>query len=1226
MVEFFFRTYQAISRIRWWALIGLVLLVIALMSIARQIVFDDDISSLIPVNAETQRIQQVLKSIAFTDKIVVNIRKEGDGSIEDLTAYATAFLDSVENGHGQFIQNIQGKVDDDVLPKTLDLIYRNLPFFLEEGDYNQIQEKLSKDSIAAITASNYRTLISPTGIVAKKSILKDPLGLSFIALKKLEGLGFGEGFKLRNGFLLDKNEENILLFITPKFGSNETNKNLPFAEALYGIQHKLNAAYASKVQSEYFGAALSAVSNATQIKRDIQFTVSIAMTLLVILLIVFYRKITLPFILFAPTFFGGLLAIAILCLIRTKISAISLGIGSVLLGVTLDYGLHILTHIRNGNSIKNLYKEVAPSVLMSSLTTACAFLCLLFLDSQALQDLGIFAAVSVLGASVFALLFIPQVYRTKKTLTTKKTILDRWASYELNKNKWALCALAVLFVVSIFTYNKVVFNQDITALNYETEALLDARKRLEKLTDIGSKSIYLSTYGSDLEQVLQQNDSLYRQLEQLKKNNEIVSFGSIGTLAKSDRTQQQKIEAWKQFWNPEKITDLKQNLVTSGSELGFKENTFEQFYSLLNSNFDPMRLADLKTVKSLAVNDYVVQDKNGTTITSLIKVDGSKVSSIRKQFSETPNTLLIDRQHVNETFLGNLKNDFNRLLGYSLIAVLLILLLFYRSVSLTLITGVPIFLSWFLTVGIMGLFHIEFNIFNIIICSFIFGLGVDYSIFITNGLLIEYRTGEKALPVHKTSIILSVITTIAGVGVLIFAKHPVLYTISVVSLIGILCAALVSFVLQPLLFRLLIGGNDKRPIQPRILFHSLLSFAYFDLGGIVLGLYAWLQLKLDPKGRSKPQLRLHKVTSKFMKSVLYTNPFLAKKIENPYKETFEKPAMLIANHTSFLDILAMGMLHPKFIYLVKDHVYNSKTVGHAARLHGAYPVSGGIENGEAYLKQKMKQGFSIIAFPEGARSTNNKIKRFHKGAFYLAEQLELDILPVLIHGGSEVSPKGSFIIRDGSMTVKILKRISHGDDRFGKNYTQQAKQIGQYVRDEFKRLRQQIEGVDYWRQTILENYRHKGNSLYNIVRKDFMQNKATYKSILEAVGEKDAIIHLSQDHGQLDLLLALDSIDRKIYTYLEDAEARAILKNNYLTQQYSKVSVVDSVPEAMQHSVNVLILNLESFDLHRLTKERLTEIGILILLKNGTKAKPPDGFIASVQNNNFILLKKVNKG
>jgi 1-acyl-sn-glycerol-3-phosphate acyltransferase len=1226
MGDFFYKTYLFFKKRKWASCIILLLLILPLGWIASSIQFDEDITALIPETEDSRKTQEVLESIAFTDKIIVNIRREKNGSVNNLTQYATQLLDSLETTGDDYINNIQGKLNDEDLPNTLNLVYDNLPLFLDNNDYSTIAGKLSKDSITKLTEQNYRTLISPSGILAKKTIRKDPLGLSFIAIKKLQQLGIGDDFKLKNGFLLDKKEQNILLFLTPTHGSRETDKNIALAEKLYSIQDQLNASFDGKIKGEYFGAALVAAANATQIKRDIQFTISIALTLLLVILIVFYRKLTTPLILFTPTLIGGLLAIAFLYLFRTKISALSLGIGSILLGITLDYSLHILTHIRNGKSITSLYKDVAPSILISSLTTASAFLCLLFLESQALQDLGIFAAISVMGASIFALLFIPQVYSTTINSDAKKTPLDHLANYDLHKNKWSIVILAILLITSIFTYQTVIFNQDIAKLNYESEVLLTARERLEKLTDIGSKSIYLSTYGEDQEAVLQRNDSLFIELKQLKTDGTIVSYSSIGALARSNKKQIAKIQKWNSFWNQDKIRRTKQNLIESGNVLGFKENSFDQFYTLLESDFKPLKVSDLDVVSSFAVDDFIVTDSATTTITSLIKVEDVNFEKVKAVFAETPQTLLINRQQVNETFLGNLKNDFNSLIMYSFLVVLLILFLFYRSLSLALITVIPIFLTWLLTIGMMGVLKIEFNIFNIIICSFIFGVGIDYCIFMTNGLLMEYRTGEKVLATHRTSIILSVITTILGIGALVFAKHPVLYTISVVSLIGILSAVFVAFTIQPLLFHLLIGSTSKRPITPRVLIHSLLSFAYFDLGGLLLSIYGWIVLKINPKAHFKKQIGFHKASSNLMKSVLYTNPFLKKEIRNPHKETFEKPAMLIANHSSFLDILAMGMLHPKLIYLVKDHVYNSPVIGSAAKLHGAYPVSGGVENGEEFLKLKVDQGFSIVAFPEGARSTTNKIHRFHKGAFYMAEKLGLDILPVMIHGGSEVSPKGSFIIRDGDITLEFLPRIKADDLSFGKTYSKRPKEIGKYFRTEFRKFRMKIEAENYWHQLLLENYGHKGNEIYKNVKSDLKINGSIYKTIVASIGEKDKIIHLSKDQGQLDLLLGLDAFDRKIYSYLENEEANMVLNNNYLKHQYSKITVQYSISSALENEANVLILNCDSIDLQELEEKLQNEISILILLKSSIINKPESilkkGFTLEAKGANFMIFKK----
>jgi len=1225
MGNFLYKTFLYIQKKRGLSVFFITLFILLLGVIASKIKFDDDITKLIPATKDSKKVQKVLESIAFTDKVIVNIQRTEAGSVEQLTQYANDLLDSLEQTGTSYVKNIQGKLNEEDLPKTMNLVYENLPLFLDASDYQQIETKLSKDSITKITANNYRNLISPSGIITKNTIRKDPLGLSFIALKKLQQLGIGEGFIIKNGFLLDEKEQHILLFLTPTHGSRETDKNTALAKKLYSLQDRLNRTYQGKIKSDFFGAALVAAANAAQIKHDIQFTVGIAMTLLLIILIVFYRKLTTPLILFAPTIFGGLFAVAFLYLLRTEISALSLGIGAVLLGITLDYSLHILTHIRNGKSLRSLYKDVAPSILMSSLTTASAFLCLLFLESQALQDLGIFAAISVLGASVFALFFIPQVYTTKRKGEAKSTLLDHFAHYNLHKKKWAIAVLVILLLGSLFTYRSVIFNQDIAQLNFETKVLVKARERLEKLTDIGSKSIYLSTYGDNKEAVLQRNDSLFQQLRALKENGSIISYSSIGALVRSNKKQRDKINKWNSFWGQTKVSSTKQNLIESGNEFGFKETTFEQFYSLLEYDFKPLQISALNVVSSFPVNDFITTDSVTTTITSLIKVEDENFEKVKTIFSNAPQTLLINRQQVNETFLGNLKNDFNRLIGYSLLVVILILLLFYRSFTLTLITAIPIFLTWLLTIGVMGLFKIEFNIFNIIICSFIFGVGIDYCIFITNGLLTEYRTGEKTLSTHRTSIILSVITTILGIGALIFAKHPVLYTIAVVSLIGILSAVVVAFTIQPLLFHLFLGSTTKRPISPRVLIHSLLSFAYFDLGGLLLSVYGWIVLKLIPRAHLKKQLGLHKLTSKFMKSVLYTNPFVKKEIRNPHNETFEKPAMLIANHSSFLDVLAMGALHPKLIYLVKDHVYNSPTIGSAAKLHGAYPVSGGIENGEAFLKQKVDQGFSIIAFPEGERSTSNKVKRFHKGAFYLAEKLQLDILPVMIHGASEVSPKNSFIIRDGDITLELLPRIKSGDLSYGKTYSERPKQFGQYFRTEFRKFRMSLESENYWHSLLLQNYEHKGNERYKIVKADLKSNASIYKTIMESVGEKDKIIHLSNDHGQLDLLLALDAIDRKIYSYLENEEARAILKNNYLTHQYSKIVIMDSVDAVFENQANVLILNHHAITAEQIEHRINDGIRILILLKTNNpvfmEQAIKKGFSVVLKEANLTILK-----
>ncbi|MEO5787859.1 MMPL family transporter [Gelidibacter sp.] len=804
MARFFLNSYYLIQKHKSLSRIALVMIFGVLIWMASTLKFDEDISKLIPTNSENEQLQKVLKTVQFADKIIVNIQREKNGSTDDLTDYATRFLDSLSEHSNQFIVDIQGKIEDEAIFETLDFVYNNAPIFLKDADYKNISNKLQSDSIAKITENNYKTLISPSGIVAKKTIIKDPLGISIMAIQHLQQLGISDDFTLKDGFLVSKDEQHLLLFITPKYPSNNTTENGLFSQQLYQLRDDLNGVFKDKVTSSYFGGTLIAVANAQQIKSDIQLTVTIAMILLMSVFIVFYRKLTIPIILFVPTLLAGLLAIAILSVIRSEISAISLGIGAVLLGVTLDYSLHILTHIRNNETIEQLFEGVSKPILMSSLTTAMAFLCLLFVDSQALQDLGVFAAISVLGASVFALIFIPQAYKGTSRNTSKTSFIDKMAAYQYHKNKILIGSIVAFLILSAFTYHRVTFNKDISKLNFQPEAIKSAEAALDKLINISSKSLYVIAFGTNEQDVLETNDGIFNKLQNLEKNQNILSFNSVGALVTSDKKQKVAIQTWERFWTPEIKAQTQINLIENGNKFGFKPATFHEFYSLLDHEFQPLTINEYKEINVVPIDDFIAKDGNFMTISSVVNVDEANIQEVKNAFKDAQNTLVIDRQAMNETLLGHLKNDFNNLLFYCFIAVLLLLFLFYRNLKLTLVTVIPIIITWFVTIGIMGLLYLEFNIFNIIISTFIFGLGVDYSIFMTNGML----TGTSSMATHKTSIILSVLTTILGVGVLIFAKHPALHSLATISIIGILAAMLISFVVQPILYKLLISKNS----------------------------------------------------------------------------------------------------------------------------------------------------------------------------------------------------------------------------------------------------------------------------------------------------------------------------------------------------------------------------------------------------------------------------------
>ena len=132
-----------------------------------------------------------------------------------------------------------------------------------------------------------------------------------------------------------------------------------------------------------------------------------------------------------------------------------------------------------------------------------------------------------------------------------------------------------------------------------------------------------------------------------------------------------------------------------------------------------------------------------------------------------------------------LKNDFNLLVKLSLGIVFLILLLSFGRIELALITFIPMAVSWIWTLGIMAIFGIQFTIFNIIISTFIFGLGIDYTILLLHMHTLDAQGRQKMCAHGAASVTVAAATTLAGLGILAAARHPVLASVGMTGLAGI---------------------------------------------------------------------------------------------------------------------------------------------------------------------------------------------------------------------------------------------------------------------------------------------------------------------------------------------------------------------------------------------------------------------------------------------------------
>jgi len=311
---------------------------------------------------------------------------------------------------------------------------------------------------------------------------------------------------------------------------------------------------------------------------------------------------------------------------------------------------------------------------------------------------------------------------------------------------------------------------------------------------------------------------------------------------------------------------------------------------------------------------------------------------------------------------------------------------------------------------------------------------------------------------------------------------------------------------------------------------------------LLLSIAGFFLLVINPFNRTKAQYIFNWLISKTVWAQLYVMGNLNKRIVYDEKHDFSKPCIFVANHQSVIDILSMIMLSPKLLLLTNRWVWNSPLFGYVVRLAGYYPIFEGAEPGLEVLKAKIDAGYSIAVFPEGTRSKDGKIGRFHKGAFYLAQQLEFDIVPVILHGTGKCITKGSFIVNDGTITIRILKRIKFNDPEFGLTYQQKTKSVHQLFKEQYSLLEEEFYTPEFFRKRVIDNFLFKG-PLLEWYMKVKLKMEGNYLVFQNLVPKQGVIIDAGCGYGFMSYMLAYLEPKREI-TGLDYDESKIEVAEN----------------------------------------------------------------------------------
>lgn len=173
---------------------------------------------------------------------------------------------------------------------------------------------------------------------------------------------------------------------------------------------------------------------------------------------------------------------------------------------------------------------------------------------------------------------------------------------------------------------------------------------------------------------------------------------------------------------------------------------------------------------------------------------------------------------------------------------------------------------------------------------------------------------------------------------------------------------------------------------------------------------------------------IHRIATMWGRSMIYITPGWRVTIEGQeHLPRDGQAAVMVSNHESMCDIFALYFLGIQFRWLSKQEVFRIPIIGHAMRWAQYVPVLRGDTQSQKIAmdlsRRRLDLGVTMVFFPEGTRSIDGRIKEFKSGAFRLARDAKVPIVPVAMLGSSRMLKKGTGLPGKSWIKIRILPQV-----------------------------------------------------------------------------------------------------------------------------------------------------------------------------------------------------------
>ena len=390
MVALILRLYDYLGRNRRGTLLSFLLLTVLFIGLVFHQNYQEDISDFLPLNNKYHHALKVYQEVSGADRIIAIFQHRDttqtapDEIVETIEKFVTTLQANDKEGT---VRDLTSQIDLEKVSEVTQAFYEQIPYYLTAADYARFDSLLSQeDYVATQLAEDKQMLMFPVAGLLSENFQRDPLNLFTPVVARLQQTQPQANYEDYEGYIFSPDMKKALVLLRSPFGSSETEKNGQLLKLLQQTAEEALHDH-TDIDIHFTGGPVIAVGNSDQIKTDSLVSVLLAVLLIVALLFYVFRHIKNLLLIILSIAWGWLFAMGALAVIHDHVSVIVIGISSVILGIAVNYPLHLIAHLQHTPDMKSALKEIVMPLVVGNITTVGAFLALVPLKSVALRDL-----------------------------------------------------------------------------------------------------------------------------------------------------------------------------------------------------------------------------------------------------------------------------------------------------------------------------------------------------------------------------------------------------------------------------------------------------------------------------------------------------------------------------------------------------------------------------------------------------------------------------------------------------------------------------------------------------------------------------------------------------------------------------------------------------------------------------------------------------------------------